>query len=377
MARYKRVEFELDSGKVQNLPAEEIRKILRAADELISTGGRNLLVKILKGSKDKKVLEYELDKCPAYGFYKELSLEEIGHRVDWMIEEDYLQIEYSGRLPVLVYSEKGWEIERETYAEELFQRMREDALQKTITVIPEMEHKNRKVITDVLEKVRSRGDRTFIPQLDAWKENAVRKVKAHIESVEKDLTEKNRLAVLFPGLGYTCDKPLLYYTGKLCAELGYKVVTVPYGNFQKGVKGDAEKMHLTFYSALRQAEEILKEINWTAYDSVLFVGKSIGTEVASCYAKDQNLTVRSIYYTPLEETFLYTKGEGIAFHGTSDPWAETAKIQEECEKQNIPLFLTEHANHSLETGIVETDLRTIQKTMDTVEQFIKKSDLNN
>ena len=61
MARYKRVEFELDSGKVQNLPAEEIRKILRAADELISTGGRNLLVKILKGSKDKKVLEYELD----------------------------------------------------------------------------------------------------------------------------------------------------------------------------------------------------------------------------------------------------------------------------------------------------------------------------
>ena len=202
-------------------------------------------------------------------------------------------------------------------------------------------------------------------------------MKAHIESVEKDLTEKNRLAVLFPGLGYTCDKPLLYYTGKLCAELGYKVVTVPYGNFQKGVKGDAEKMHLTFYFALHQAEEILKEINWTAYDSVLFVGKSIGTEVASCYAKDQNLTVRSIYYTPLEETFLYTKGEGIAFHGTSDPWAETAKIQEECEKQNIPLFLTEHANHSLETGIVETDLRTIQKTMDTVEQFIKKSDLNN
>ncbi len=50
---------------------------MRAADELIATGGRNMLVKILKGSKDKKVLDYGLQDCPAYGFYNGLTMEEI------------------------------------------------------------------------------------------------------------------------------------------------------------------------------------------------------------------------------------------------------------------------------------------------------------
>ena len=313
MARYKRVEFELNPGKIQNLPTEDIRAILRAADELINTGGRNLLVKMLKGSKDKKVLEHGLDACPSYGFYKALSLEEIGHRVDWMIEEDYLRISYSGRLPMLVFSEKGWEIERETFAEELFERMRQDAQAGRVTVISEMEQVNRKVITDVLEKVRSRGDRTFIPQLDAWKQGAVKKVKAHIESVEKDLTENTKIAVFFPGIGYTCDKPLLYYTSKLCAEHGYRVVRVPYGNFPKDVKGNEKKMREAFWSALQQTELILREVNWLLYDEVLFVGKSIGTAVAACYAKDHNLAVRSIHLTPLEENISVYKGRSDRF----------------------------------------------------------------
>lgn len=32
-----------------------------------------------------------------------------------------------------------------------------------------------------------------------------------------------KIAVLFPGIGYTCDKPLLYYSAKLAAEKGYEV----------------------------------------------------------------------------------------------------------------------------------------------------------
>lgn len=92
MGRRPRVQYSLDSGNIKKLPENEIKMILRAADELISTGGRNMLVKILKGSRDKKVLEHGLDKCPAYGFYHELTMEEISYRVDFMIEQDFLRI---------------------------------------------------------------------------------------------------------------------------------------------------------------------------------------------------------------------------------------------------------------------------------------------
>lgn len=42
-----------------------------------------------------------------------------------------------------------------------------------------------------------------------------------------------KLAVLFPGIGYTCDKPLLYYGAKLAKSYGYEVKRVEYGNFPK------------------------------------------------------------------------------------------------------------------------------------------------
>ncbi|SEW08581.1 RQC-minor-1 family DNA-binding protein [[Clostridium] fimetarium] len=118
MAKRRRVQYQLDSGDVKILLEDEIVAILRATDELINTGGRSMLAKVLKGSKDRKVLEYNLNKCPAYGFYSQLTITEITYRIDFMIRKGYLRIEYNGTLPMLVFSDKGWEIEKQTYTQE-------------------------------------------------------------------------------------------------------------------------------------------------------------------------------------------------------------------------------------------------------------------
>jgi len=65
-----RVSYRLDSKGIKSLPVEDIRAIIRGADEMIMSGGRNLLVKVLKGSKAKKVLELQLDQSPVYGILK-------------------------------------------------------------------------------------------------------------------------------------------------------------------------------------------------------------------------------------------------------------------------------------------------------------------
>ena len=70
--KVRRVPVALDAGQIKKLPQEDIRMILRGADELISNGGRSMLAKILKGSKDKKILEYKLNECPAYGYYHDM-----------------------------------------------------------------------------------------------------------------------------------------------------------------------------------------------------------------------------------------------------------------------------------------------------------------
>ena len=37
-----------------------------------------------------------------------------------------------------------------------------------------------------------------------------------------------KIAVLFPGIGYHCDKPLLYFCGRLAEQYDYKVVRLSF-----------------------------------------------------------------------------------------------------------------------------------------------------
>jgi len=182
-----KIEYQLDSRGIKNLSAEEIRAILRAADELIATGGRSMLTKILKGSKDKRVLELSLDTCPAYGFYRHLTLPEITKRVDWMIKNGYLEIEYSGRLPVIVFSQKGWEIERETYAEELFQKMQCLLDTGDYSFVSELKDRNRGMILLLIEKIGKTNNPKFIPLLKAWQEIEYKKVRAALQRAIESL----------------------------------------------------------------------------------------------------------------------------------------------------------------------------------------------
>lgn len=182
-----------------------------------------------------------------------------------------------------------------------------------------------------------------------------------------------KLAVLFPGIGYTCDRPLIYYTGKLALSYGYETVKVEYGGFESGIKGNREKMQNAFYNALSQAEEILKDVSWHEYGDIIFIGKSVGTIVSAAYMKKHNIIGRNIVYTPLEDTFLFADGRGIVFHGTNDPWTQnTDAIKECCKKIDQRLYIVEGANHSLETGDLLKDIDIIKDALISVEEFIKQ-----
>ena len=180
-----------------------------------------------------------------------------------------------------------------------------------------------------------------------------------------------KIACLFPGIGYTCDKPLLYYSWKLLKGLGWEIVPVQYSGFPSGVKGNAEKMQQCAHMALEQTEELLEEIDWSGYPDILFIGKSVGTVVCSAYAERHRLNCRRILFTPVEAAFRFADRNAIAFHGTADPWADTKAIEQSCRQLNIPLYETENANHSLETGDVDADIREMRKVMKIVREYVQ------
>lgn len=95
---------------------------------------------------------------------------------------------------------------------------------------------------------------------------------------------EQKIAVLFPGLGYHTDKPLLYYARALAMERGYTIREVRYGEMPQRVKDDPAKMEECVRRGMAYADEQLADVNWDEYAEVLFIAKSIGTAAAAGFA---------------------------------------------------------------------------------------------
>lgn len=184
----KHVPVSLHPLSVDQLPKEEISTILRGADELIMNGGRTLLARTLKGSREKKILELELDHSPAYGAFRDLTIEDITARIDWLIVNDYLGIEYDYRLPLLIYRPRGWAIERETYANELMEYVNMClASPATKPDIGWLNNKNREVLFLLLDRIEASQNPKYLPVLKVWASDTSRKLARRIHSVMRVL----------------------------------------------------------------------------------------------------------------------------------------------------------------------------------------------
>jgi len=189
--KVQRVRYHLDARGITELPLADVRIILRGADDLIATGGRSLLTKILKGSRARDVVSRQLDRSPVYGVYRDLSEEDVLARIDWTILNGYLQVIYDYRLPVLVYTPTGWDIERETYADELVRGL--DTLLAAGQRPYDMRYlkdKNRELIWRVLDIVTSKGDPKYVPVLEDWEQIDSRKVRQRIRQVIQGLVKR-------------------------------------------------------------------------------------------------------------------------------------------------------------------------------------------
>lgn len=186
--KVQRVHYDLDPKNIKKLPPEELKAILRGADELIGSGGRSLLVKILKGSRAQEVLRLHLDQCPVHGYFHQLSADEVLARIDRAILDGYLKVVYDERLPVLVFTDAGWEIEKETFANELLAGF--DELLTTKQPPYDMSYlkdRNRTLIWCLLDKIEASGNPKYLPLLEAWEQLDYKKVKLRIEEVMREI----------------------------------------------------------------------------------------------------------------------------------------------------------------------------------------------
>jgi hypothetical protein len=172
----------LNPKNVKKMDLDEIVAALRGADDAAGKDGRELLARLLKGTRDRKMSERGLDESPVFGYYQELSEADILARVDWLILNDYLALEFDGRSAQLAFTPRGWAIEKETYARELLFEFDEMlAKGKIDTDMTYLKDKNREVIDLLLDKIKQSGDKKYLPILEAWQPFEDKKVRGRIQ----------------------------------------------------------------------------------------------------------------------------------------------------------------------------------------------------
>ncbi len=189
--RARRATVNLDAKGLEELPEKDLKAVLRGADDLVARGGRTLLMRILRGSASKEVLDRSLDQSPVYGYFRDLSNEDTLAHIDWAILNGYMRIEHIDRLPLLVYTDKGWEIERAQYADELLDGIETSLRNGPPYRMAHLKDRDRQMILLLLDKIAATGDARFVPALEAWKKVDYKKVQQRIRQVIQKLESRS------------------------------------------------------------------------------------------------------------------------------------------------------------------------------------------
>ncbi len=205
---------------------------------------------------------------------------------------------------------------------------------------------------DVLEIVS--GDTTLVPNTFIRQETS------------------KHLAVVFPGLGYNADMPLLYYTTEVLIKQGMDVLQLRYNyqtdSFQSLNQEAQSQKIITDCSAAYAA--VRKQRNYTR---MTLVGKSLGTlPLGHLLARQPELESTSfIWLTPLfnneylRKQITPIKHRALFVIGTKDLHYNTDVLNDVESKTGGESLVIEGANHSLE-------VENVAESVSVMQQYVRK-----
>ena len=173
-----------------------------------------------------------------------------------------------------------------------------------------------------------------------------------------------KLIVIFPGVGYGLDSPLLYFADFVYETNGFERIHLNYQSIFSNRELSLEKK---LEKVREYILEQVKDVDFALYDEVVFLSKSIGSVEAGMLAHRLGVEVIQIFITPIEEAISYCNNNSYVIIGTQDKAYQIYK--EYCDEHNIKALYVDDANHSLE--IAKKPYESID-VLKKVMQFIER-----
>jgi pimeloyl-ACP methyl ester carboxylesterase len=189
------------------------------------------------------------------------------------------------------------------------------------------------------------------------------------------------IAIVLPGVGYTCHMPLLYYPSQVMLALGMDVLWVEYNYIRRcdyRALSDAEQKQWLFADVAAACQAALAQ---RSYQQVTLIGKSLGTTAMShLLATDaQFARSRRVWLTPVlrnDEVRAQIRRSGpraLVAIGTADPFYDPDYLADLQAAAKGEVVIVDGADHSLEiVGNVQQSLQVLERVTQAVQVFVSK-----
>jgi hypothetical protein len=190
------------------------------------------------------------------------------------------------------------------------------------------------------------------------------------EITVKHIRNNNSLvAVFFPGQNYSCELPLLYYTGKSALDAGYDLLMLEYGYQSARTSFEEAKIDTLIQECFRAINLVIDN-----YKKAVFVSKSLGTYIAGRTAElFEGRSVEHLFLTPIKSSIpLIEKYGGLVICGTNDPVFKEKDMDQIATFPNTVVRRMQDANHALEVDDLNQSLEILKALTEDANRFFKE-----
>jgi hypothetical protein len=184
-----------------------------------------------------------------------------------------------------------------------------------------------------------------------------------------------RICFMFSGLGYTYEKPLLYYVTMLMLKHGIDVVHIHYTYPKELMTKSTDEIADVM---MKDIDLVLQDVlSYFDYTNIVFAGKSIGTIplIQRLMKDDAYKGATMLLLTPLLtkselfESLLESTHKGLIVIGSRDHYYNESIYQLKTNTMNIEVI--ENADHSLDVlySPVES-LKALQNVLNGIERLL-------
>lgn len=189
---------------------------------------------------------------------------------------------------------------------------------------------------------------------------------------------KGKIGIMFPGINYTCQTPLLYNVTNVLLDRGYDVLQVDYDyrNDDFSMASPEERKRWLDFDSEAAYEAA---ISFYGYKTVMLVGKSLGS-FALANLNFKKKIDKSVWLTPLLEKSgaveldLYPKikktcRSGLFVIGTADSLYNKGRV-DELQRFGAKFKVFDGADHRMEIeGNRPASLKVLKEVSDAIADF--------